>query len=492
MSSNKYYDPISNEELVWGNDGLLHSPTSNTSYIIDSKKKVIPLISPLDKTLLNPDPNGLLKSKENEIRYQLINGEIIPLLSPIHGGELRLDRDGFYSSKYDNVRYQVAYNGKIIPLLDPYKGGYLIPLADGNFQSKTTGKQFMYDSKRNVMIPLYIPDNSMEDAHLERGYLVGNKTGRGYAINEIGRIMTPEEIKKPLTIEDVQKIMVSTTIHPLTSNFTNDVTISKSSSKVISQVNMTIGEFLTYNGISNEEGMTRYLKDMGMNPRIIELIQKANASNFISMLGESFDAPLSIINKENSKALYIPTTHNSQTSTAIEVLANGSFRMIENHHEPVMVDGIRYGNVSVVEMMIDQNGNLSCVETKHTVEPYDGLQPLESKTRFTITSSMHPVSIITSGKVKLEVGYNMQTVCDTLTKGVLKPVQPNEDMIKKLDTLRKMGFDEKYFVQPYIAGINYDEEGNQTFVENEDLQQIPQLSISIESFLNLEEEVHQL
>jgi hypothetical protein len=116
--------------------------------------------------------------------------------SPTSGGNLTKNEDGLYHGDSEGLKYKVNEgSGKVVPLVDPMSGGELIQNSDGTFVSITTGKNFAFVDNDHF-VPLYIPDDTGESAHIENGNLVGNETGRSFEIDEKGTVLTPEEIKK--------------------------------------------------------------------------------------------------------------------------------------------------------------------------------------------------------------------------------------------------------------------------------------------------------
>ena len=53
----------------------------------------------------------------------------------------------------------------------------------------------MFDQNKDAMIPLYVPDDTVEEAYIENEMLVGKETGRKFEIDSNGIVLTPEEIK---------------------------------------------------------------------------------------------------------------------------------------------------------------------------------------------------------------------------------------------------------------------------------------------------------
>lgn len=519
MNDKIYYSPTNGEQLQLGPDGLLHGMNSNLSYVVNSVNQVIPLKSPLNASKLYLGENGIFYSKYDNVKYMVNDGKIVPLVSPIHGGELSKGDNGLYSSPYDDNQYMVSSDGIIKPLIDPFNGGNLYQNQDGTYQSTITGKNFIFDDSKNAFIPLYIPDDTAENAHIENGVLVGNESGRKFEVDKDGTVMTPQEIafreikqkelerfdqmerdgtieqyfdeieqktknKVPMTEEKIRDIITGNLsikdMNPAGMQTTNNQINQQDEPLSISSSMMTIQDFLDTNGITNEVNFVNYLKQLGMDGRIADSLGKSNGTNFMSILGQDYSAQLLLINKDNGdKSFYIPTTKTSKTAMTFELMRGGSIRIIENQHSPVMVHGIRYGDVNIVDMNMNNDGDLNLIESHHQVMPSDGLQPIDSKPRFVVTSSKRPITITQNGEIKQEMGINKQLILDIMENGRLKPIQNIEYLEGKNQELREMGFDEKYFTKPNISGINYDINGNETFYESEDLGYIPELGIYI-------------
>lgn len=241
---------------------------------------------------------------------------------------------------------------------------------------------------------------------------------------------------------------------------------------VKSQSITTIQDFLDTNNIKKEEDFVSFLIELGLNKKIPELFGIQDGTNFLDMLGNDLSAQISVIDRGDSKKLYVPTTLNSSISKTIEINNHGGMKIIESNHSPVMVNGIRYGNVNIAEMEINELGDLDIIEYNHIVEPSLGLQVVGSKPMFRVTTNRRPMKITAYGKTIKEPGYVSQGIFDTLENGILKPVQNIEQLILNLERLRNMGFDEKYFTKPNIAGFNYDVDGNKMFYEGEHIEEV--------------------
>jgi hypothetical protein len=124
--------------------------------------------------------------------------------SPTSGGNLTKNEDGLYLGDSEGLKYIVSEgNNKIIPLKDPMSGGELIKNSDGTFVSKTTGKNFAFVDNDHF-VPLYIPDDTGESAHIENGNLIGNETGRSFEIDEKGIVLTPEVME----VREISRVFV--------------------------------------------------------------------------------------------------------------------------------------------------------------------------------------------------------------------------------------------------------------------------------------------
>ena len=118
----------------------------------------------------------------------------MPVYSPINGSELEptsiynVYKDSIYGYEY------IVNNGVVTKISSPATGGNLVRNSDGTYYDHYIGETFSFDGKRNAFIPHYIPDDTVEPAHIEGDYLIGNETGRRFEIDTNGRILTPEEI----------------------------------------------------------------------------------------------------------------------------------------------------------------------------------------------------------------------------------------------------------------------------------------------------------
>lgn len=118
----------------------------------------------------------------------------MPVYSPFNGLELEpTEINGVYKDSIYGMEYIV--NGSVVTKISsPASGGSLVRNADGTYSDPYIGQIFSFDDKRNAFIPHYIPDETVEPAHIEGNCLVGNNTGRRFEIDDNGRILTAEEI----------------------------------------------------------------------------------------------------------------------------------------------------------------------------------------------------------------------------------------------------------------------------------------------------------
>ena len=57
---------------------------------------------------------------------------------------------------------------------------------------RTKGTKFILDDRG--IIPTFIPDDTLEPAHIDGDYLVGNETGRKFPIRSNGKVVVPHDI----------------------------------------------------------------------------------------------------------------------------------------------------------------------------------------------------------------------------------------------------------------------------------------------------------
>lgn len=101
-----------------------------------------------------------------------------------------------YLDPANHMKYYVNDDGKIIKLANPLNGLPIDKREDGLYE-RTDGlhegynQVFSLDKERGAFIPHYIPDDTLESAHIEEDYLVGDSTGRRFPITEKGKVVVP-------------------------------------------------------------------------------------------------------------------------------------------------------------------------------------------------------------------------------------------------------------------------------------------------------------
>lgn len=114
--------------------------------------------------------------------------------SPINGLELKsTDTTNIYQDSIYGIKY-IDSDGVLVKISSPASGGSMMRNEDGTYSDPYIGKVFSFDSKRKAFIPHYIPDDTLEPAHIEGDFLVANSTGRRFMIDANGHVLTPEEI----------------------------------------------------------------------------------------------------------------------------------------------------------------------------------------------------------------------------------------------------------------------------------------------------------
>lgn len=74
-------------------------------------------------------------------------------------------------------------------LLNPLNGLPVTKEEDGLYHSND--QTFILDEERGNLIPQFIPDDTLESAHIEGDHLVGDTTGRKFPIDERGNVVLP-------------------------------------------------------------------------------------------------------------------------------------------------------------------------------------------------------------------------------------------------------------------------------------------------------------
>ncbi len=189
--------------------------------ITSSPEKPIDFKAPVSKPKVievskSPTSGASLIKKEDGLYYDEYTGTsfevnkegkvIEPPKSPDSLGKLVKGEDNFYHDPYGGETYTVNQEtGVVTALRDPMSGGKLIPKEDGTFLSESAGGTFTFYKEH--FVPLYVPDTTLEPAHIENGKLIGDKTGRSFEISEKGVILTPEEIEyQRISEEQLEKL----------------------------------------------------------------------------------------------------------------------------------------------------------------------------------------------------------------------------------------------------------------------------------------------
>ncbi len=81
-------------------------------------------------------------------------------------------------------------------MVNPLNGLPVTMGEDGLYYSN--GQAFAYDEEREKLIPQFVPDDTLESAHIEGDHLVGDTTGRKFPIDERGNVVLPYD---PIDLE---------------------------------------------------------------------------------------------------------------------------------------------------------------------------------------------------------------------------------------------------------------------------------------------------
>ena len=94
-----------------------------------------------------------------------------------------------YYDKYSKVYEYIRDDGKQIPLKSPTSGMELELTSQPNILVDHKGTKFILEERG--IIPTFVPDDTLEPAHIDGDYLVGNTTGRRFPIKSDGRVVVP-------------------------------------------------------------------------------------------------------------------------------------------------------------------------------------------------------------------------------------------------------------------------------------------------------------
>lgn len=135
------------------------------------------------------DKKNILYDKYGKIYYfKKDDNNLIALRSPGSGAALEKTNDEhIYHDGYSGLNVYLTDNGKMIPLINPMNGKKLTINPDGSYYDN--GHEFILDERG--VLPTFIPDDTLEPAHIEGDYIVGNETGRRFPIREDGKVIMP-------------------------------------------------------------------------------------------------------------------------------------------------------------------------------------------------------------------------------------------------------------------------------------------------------------
>lgn len=460
--------------------------------------------------------DGLLENKYTGLLYQKISDtEVLPLISPRSGAFLLPNSDGTFHTDYDDATYIIGKNNNIIPQIDPYSRGELKNI-DGRLISKYTGQEFTYDEAREAYIPHYIPDDSSEPAHIEGDFLVGDTTGRRFQIDQDGTILTPQEeyfreqkrqeaerfkqmeengsleeyfSKRTVNIPKVEKTPLQLYLeniknHPetVTNEDLENLTILMQKGELPEEVMKKIEEKYAINeeiktsikdflkDISNEEELCTYLNKLGFPSLNLSLLHQLDNNFFWNLFQVDEKATIQIIKNESNIQINISTALNSPLSTEIILYRNGSISTTKFHHDPLLVNNIRTGLIENFQARRSDNGSLIVIEDTYQLK-------LHSKENLSMDANAERKEIIVlpDGTIKQGEPKKCSTLCFLSHQQYLEPISNTNDTnpiemdeaYKKMAALRRLGFQEKYFQKEKVAGLSYDLEGAETYLENE-------------------------
>lgn len=213
------------------------------------------LISPSSGTILVPtDKQNIYYDKYTQEYFRISgHGKILDLEGPDSGARLvPTENECIFYDKYIGSYYILSDNGKLVGFTSPISGLTLTLGDDGYYSSGCTDK-YIFDKDR--FVPMYIPDDTLEDAHIEGDYLVGNNTGRRFPINDDGSISMPYEpinIPDNATEEEINLYMKNRKLRQL-------VMSQEEIDQNISDVKNHNIE-ATYKAVSNEETQNKHRK----------------------------------------------------------------------------------------------------------------------------------------------------------------------------------------------------------------------------------------
>ncbi len=460
--------------------------------------------------------DGLLENKYTGLLYQRISrNEVMPLTSPINGAYLIPNKDGTFHTDYDDITYLLGNNNNIIPQIDPYNRGELQNI-NGKLISKYTGAEFTYDENRSAYIPHYIPDDSNEPAHIEGEYLIGDNTGRKFLIDNDGTILTPQEeyfrerkkqeterfkqMEQDGTLEEhfsksnkhiptvektpLQKYLEDIKKHPenVTENDLKNLAILMEQGELPDSImqeleikyspketiRTTIKDFLE--SISTEQTLSDYLINLGFPETVINSLHQINDNFFENQFHTDKNATIQIKSKEECISISISTTPSTPLSTEITLYRNGNISITKFYHEPLLVGKVRTGNSENFSARVDRHGNLIILESNYRLQLHS-----KEECSFQASAERRESILLSNGILKKGDKKNATAICYLSNEQDLEPISSTNEVdsiamdnaYKQMATLRRLGFQESLFYKEKVAGLSYDLNGIETYLDSE-------------------------
>ncbi len=144
--------------------------------------------SPIDGGELSLGDDGYYHSDFSDQLYEIYDGVPVALKDRASGDDLIINDQGNLTNLASGASYfrERSASSSLVELKDPISGGTLEMGDDGSYVSESTGQRFEFDENNSRFIPLYIPDDTLEGAHVEGNELVANETGRRFPIMNDG------------------------------------------------------------------------------------------------------------------------------------------------------------------------------------------------------------------------------------------------------------------------------------------------------------------
>lgn len=148
------------------------------------------VIVDLDK--FNNEGIRIIHNNEDNLYYvELSSGEMMPLISPIDGTRLEPYRNTKYLISDNDLLYTLINDGEVIPLLSN-TGDFLIPtpINDVFYGKNEKGSYFYKDSKGNI-IRLLNPNNGVKLFINDNNEIVSHVDNNVYSIQDGEIVITP-------------------------------------------------------------------------------------------------------------------------------------------------------------------------------------------------------------------------------------------------------------------------------------------------------------